>query len=67
MAKMIEREYMIYNQGEIKYVGCGMRKIFVKESKKYAYIRDNFDHKSRMKIKMWLHLKEIVFKLKEGI
>jgi hypothetical protein len=67
MAKMIEKEYMVYNQDEIRSIGCGMRKIFVRESKKYAYIRDNFERRIRMKLKMWLHLKENVYKLKEGI
>lgn len=61
MAKMVEKQYFIYNQDEIRKIGCGVRKIFVKESKKYAYIRDNVGHKVRMKLKFWLQLKEHTF------
>ena len=61
MVKMVEKQYFIYNQDEIRNIGSGVRKIFVKESKKYAYIRDNFGNKARMKLNFWLQLKEHTF------
>ena len=57
---MEETMYMVYNQDQIRLIGSGRRKIFVKESKKFAYIRDNFDRRVRMKIKMWNDIKEKV-------
>lgn len=66
MSKMLEKEYMVYNEGEIRRIGTGYRKIYVKESKKFAYIRDNFEHKIRLKIRVWENLRDNVFKLNKG-
>lgn len=58
--KMVEKMYMVYNQDQIRNIGSGYRKIFVKVSKKFAYIRDNFDNKVRMKLNQWEVIKEKV-------
>lgn len=63
MSTTQEKEYMVYNEGEIRSIGNGFRKIFVKETKKFAYIRDNFGRRIRFKLRVWENLRDNVFKL----
>jgi hypothetical protein len=64
---MKENTYIIFNQTEIPKIGTGCRKIFVRESKKYAYIRGRGENeKVRMKLPIWLQLKADRFKINDG-
>lgn len=62
---MTEDSYIIFNETEIPKIGSGVRKIYVKESKRYAYIKDKYDNKVRMKLPIWENYKKTRFKINE--
>ncbi len=61
---MISETYIIYNETELPKLGTGVRRITVKESKKFAYIK-GFEEEDRIKLKLttWLDLKTNRFKI----
>lgn len=56
--KSIETTYFVYNKGVIPLIGTGLRKIHVTEKRKWAYIRDNHQRKTKMRMVGWERLKE---------
>lgn len=62
---MVEKEYSIYNEGEIRTIGVGYRKVKVKESKKFAYVSCGV-YKVKLKLNIWENLRDNVYKINEN-